>query len=94
MLEDFKERGNEFCWLFTGVNVPGGRMFVVRIPKFETQPEWLGSLVQDYFRLVWRFQNFLLEAYGEEPMSAAKFFPTKELRQWGLRYEREVGFEV
>lgn len=94
MMEDFKERGNEFYWLVYGVKVPGGGMFVVQIPKFETQPEWLDSLVEKYFRLFWRLQNFLLEAYGEEPMSAAEFFPTKGLREWGEQYERQAGLQV
>lgn len=91
---EFVEEYGRADWLVGKMALPHGGWLILEKPYFETEPDSLSEIVEDSFKLFWRLQNLLIEAYGGVSISAEKFFPTKGLREWGQQYERQVGFEV
>lgn len=84
-----KEFGQQYGpadWLYSYVTAPTGR-FTSQTRYFEREPETLPELHEAWLKILWQLQNFLLVAYGHEPISAKDFFPTESLRQWGSSHE-------
>lgn len=90
----FVEKYGKADWRAWKVALPYGGWAILEKPWFEKEPDSLSPLDEQSLKLFWRLQNLLIEAHGGVPISASEFFPTKELRQWGEQYERQVGFEV
>jgi len=90
----FVEEYGKTDWQVCKMALPYGGWFILEKPCFEKEPDSLPPLDQQSLKLFWRLQNLLIEAHGGVPISASEFFPTKQLREWGQQYERQVGIDV
>jgi len=83
---EFRQQYGRADWFYSYLSVPSGP-FASQTPDFEREPESLPELHEAWLKILWQLQNFLLVAYGHEPISAKDFFPTEALRQWGASHE-------
>jgi len=84
--KEFRQQYGRADWFYQHIDIPTGR-FAIQTPDFGTDPEALPELHEAWLKILWQLQNFLLVAYGHEPISAIDFFPTESLRQWGSSHE-------